>query len=38
DRRIGYDALFTTPAEAGDGQVPGQLSIDDLDGDNEVSA
>jgi hypothetical protein len=32
DHRIGYNALFTTnPAETGDGQIPGQLSIDDLD-------
>jgi hypothetical protein len=32
DHRIGYDALFTTlPAETGDGQIPGQLSIDDLE-------
>jgi len=39
DHRIGYNALFTTtPASGnasgsgGDGQIPGQLSIDDLDG------
>ncbi|MGV0994347.1 MAG: transposase, partial [Mycobacterium sp.] len=42
DRRIGYNALFTTgPAQTGDAQVPGQLSIDDLnghDGHDGVSA
>jgi len=31
DHRIGYNALFTTTTENGDGEVPGQLSIDDLD-------
>ena len=31
DQRIGYNALFTTTTENGDGEVPGQLSIDDLD-------
>jgi hypothetical protein len=38
DHRIGYNALFTTTTENGDGEVPGQLSIDDLNDQDGVSA
>ena len=38
DGRIGYDALFATPtAETGDGQIPGQLSIDDIDDIDDIA-
>jgi hypothetical protein len=42
DRRIGYDALFGDTAGNGDqAQIPGQLSIDDIEdltNGNEISA
>jgi len=38
DHRIGYTALFARTTEGADGQIPGQLSIDDIDDHNGVSA
>lgn len=38
DGRIGYDALFAPTAESTDGQIPGQLRIDDLDHQDGVRA
>jgi hypothetical protein len=38
DRRIGYDALFGVRIAAGEGQIPGQLSITDITDQNGPSA
>jgi len=38
DRRIGYDALFGARIAGDEGQIPGQLSIDDINGQNGTSA
>jgi putative transposase len=38
DRRIGYDALFGARIAAGEGQIPGQLSITDITDQNGPSA
>lgn len=38
DRRIGYDALFSSDAGQDHDQIPGQLSIDDVTGQNGASA
>jgi transposase InsO family protein len=36
DRRIGYDALFSEDGDGAPGQIPGQLSIDDITGQNRT--
>jgi putative transposase len=38
DRRIGYDALFGPRITGDEGPIPGQLSIDDITGQNGASA
>lgn len=38
DERIGYHALYSTPTAAAEGQLPGQLSIDDVSIDDALGA
>lgn len=38
DRRIGYDALFSSDTSPDQDQIPGQLSIDDVTGPNGATA